>query len=106
MLDNYDEIKYIKDCNDIYKTFNYIYKRGNERFIKAFRVFKVLRDTVGKLTKRVGGFDQCIQDSETQATRHLIRLDNAQTSWDTRSMYQGLDDPSSAPPDTADKLTN
>ena len=48
-LDNYEEIKDIKDCNKIYKKFNDKYKRGNDRFIKAFQVFKVLMDNVDKL---------------------------------------------------------
>ena len=48
-LDNYEEIKDIKDCNEIYKKFNDKYKRGNDIFIKAFQVFKVLMENVDKL---------------------------------------------------------
>ena len=48
-LDNYEEIKDIKDCNKIYKKFNDKYKRGNDRFIKAFQLFKMLMDSVDKL---------------------------------------------------------
>ena len=48
-LDNYEEIKDIKDCIKLYKQFDDNYKRGNGRFIKAFQVFKVLIDKVDKL---------------------------------------------------------
>ena len=43
-LDNYEEIKDIKDCNNIY----------NDIFIKAFQVFKVLIDKVDKLIAPMG----------------------------------------------------
>ena len=49
-LDNYEEIKDIKDCNKTFEKFNYKYKRGNETFIQAFQAFKVLIDKVDKLT--------------------------------------------------------
>ena len=48
-VDTYEEIKDIKDCNKIYKKFNDKYKRGNDRFVKAFQVFKVLVDNADKL---------------------------------------------------------
>ena len=48
-LGNYEEIKDIKDCNKTYKKVKANYKRGNDRFIKAFQVFKVLIDNVEKL---------------------------------------------------------
>ena len=48
-LDNYEELKDIKDCNKIYKKFNDTYKRANDRFIKAFQVFKMLIENVDKL---------------------------------------------------------
>ena len=48
-LENYEEVKYINDCNQIYKKFNGKYKKGNDRFIKAFQVFKMLLDNVDKL---------------------------------------------------------
>ena len=48
-LDNYEEIKDIKDCNKIYRKINDKYKRGNDRFIKAFQVFKMLIENVDKL---------------------------------------------------------
>ena len=47
-LDNYEEIKDIKDCNKTHKEFNYKYKRGSDRFIKAFQLFKMLMDNVDK----------------------------------------------------------
>ena len=49
-LDNYDEIKYIKYCNKMYRKIKDNYKRGNDIVIKAFQVFKVLIDNVDKLT--------------------------------------------------------
>ena len=48
-LDTYEGTEDIKDCNKMYKKFNDKYKRGNDIFIKAFQVFKVLVDKVGKL---------------------------------------------------------
>ena len=47
-LDNYEEIKDIKDCNEIYKEVKDNYKRGNDIFIKAFQISKVLIDNVDK----------------------------------------------------------
>ena len=49
MLENYEEIKYIKDCNKTYKKSNDKFKNGNGRFIQTFQVFKMLIDTVDKL---------------------------------------------------------
>ena len=49
-LDNYEEIKDIKDCNKIYWEIDAKYKRANDRFIKAFQVFQMLMDNVDKLT--------------------------------------------------------
>ena len=48
-LYNYEETKYIKDCNKIYNKFNDQYKKGNDIFIKAFQIFKVLTGKVDKL---------------------------------------------------------
>ena len=48
-LEHYEEVKYIKDCNKIYKELNGKHKKGNGIFIKAFQLFKVLMDNVGKL---------------------------------------------------------
>ena len=52
-LDNYEEIKDIKDCNKIYRKINDKYKRGSDRFIKAFQVFKELIKNVDKLMYRI-----------------------------------------------------
>ena len=49
-LDNYEDIKYIKDCHKIYKKFGDKHKRGNDRFIKAFQLLKMVMDNVDKLT--------------------------------------------------------
>ena len=48
-LDNYEEIKAIKYCNKIGRKFNDNYKRGTDRFIKTFQVFKVLIVKVDQL---------------------------------------------------------
>ena len=48
-LDNYEEIKDTKYCNEIYGEINDKYKRGNDKVIKAFQVFKVLIRSVDKL---------------------------------------------------------
>ena len=48
-LDNYDEIKDIKGCNKIYRKINVKYKRGSDKVIKAFQVFKMLIENVDKL---------------------------------------------------------
>ena len=47
-LDNYEEIKDIKDCNNMYKKFKNNFKRGSDIFIEAFQIFKVLMDNVDK----------------------------------------------------------
>ena len=44
-LEHYEEIKDIKNCDKTYRTFNDKYKKGNDRFIKAFQAFKILIDT-------------------------------------------------------------
>ena len=48
-LDNYEEIKDIKDCNKIYREINDTYERGSDRFIKAFQMFKIMMENVDKL---------------------------------------------------------
>ena len=47
--EHYEEIQYIKDCSKTYKGSNGKYKKGNDRLIKTFQVFKILTDTVDKL---------------------------------------------------------
>ena len=59
-LDDYEEIKDIKDCNKICKKFNDKYKRGNDRYINAFQVFKVLIDNVDKLITPMGLTDDVL----------------------------------------------
>ena len=48
-LEHYEEVKAIKDCNQICKELNDKYKKGNYLFIKAFQVLKILIDTVDNL---------------------------------------------------------
>ena len=48
-LENYEEIKDIKDCNKIFKKYNDKYTKCNDRFIKAFQVLKMLIDNVDEL---------------------------------------------------------
>ena len=48
-LGHYEDVKDITGCNNIFKTYNDKYKKGNDRFVKAFQVFKILIDTVDKL---------------------------------------------------------
>ena len=48
-LDNYEDIKDIRDCNKLYKEFNDKSKRGNDRFLKSFQLFKMLMGNVDKL---------------------------------------------------------
>ena len=48
-LENYEEIKDIKDCNKAFKKYHDKYKKCNDRFIRAFQSFKVLMDNVDKL---------------------------------------------------------
>ena len=49
-MENYEEIKNIKGCNNIYKKCKY-YERDNtgNRYIKSFQLFKILINNVGKL---------------------------------------------------------
>ena len=48
-LENYEEVKDIKGCNKIFKGYNDKYKKCNDRFIRAFQIFKMLIDTGDKL---------------------------------------------------------
>ena len=48
-LENYEEVKDIKDCNKIYKKFNDKYKKGDDRFIASFQLLKMMMDNVDKL---------------------------------------------------------
>ena len=48
-LENYEEVKDIKDCKKVYKKYNDKYKKCNDRFIKASQVLKMLIDTGDKL---------------------------------------------------------
>ena len=49
-LEHYEETKDIKDGNKTYKGFNDKYKKGNDIFIQAFQVFRILVGTDDKLT--------------------------------------------------------
>ena len=48
-LDNYEEIKDIPGCNEMFKNYNDKYKKCNDRFIKAFQLLKILMGSVDKL---------------------------------------------------------
>ena len=48
-LEKCAEVKDIKDCSKIFKTYNGKSKKCNDRCIKAFQVFKMLIDTGDKL---------------------------------------------------------
>ena len=48
-LDNYEEIKDIKDCNKTFNKYNDKYKTCNDIFMKAFQLFRMLMDNVDKL---------------------------------------------------------
>ena len=48
--ERYAEVRDIKDCNKTFPKYNDKYKKCNDRFIKAFQLFKMLIDTGGKLT--------------------------------------------------------
>ena len=48
-LDNYEEIKDIKDCNKTFKKYNDKYKKCNDIFIKSLQLHKMLMGNVGKL---------------------------------------------------------
>ena len=58
--DNYEEIKDIKDCNEIYRGINDKYKMGSDKAIKAFQVFKMLMDNVDKLITPMGLTDEVL----------------------------------------------
>ena len=49
-LQHYEEIKYIKDCNEIFQKHNDTCKKGNDRCIASFQLFK----------KLIGNFDKLI----------------------------------------------
>ena len=48
-LENYEEVKDIKDCNETYKKHNGKSMKCNDRCIQALQVFKMLIDTGDKL---------------------------------------------------------
>ena len=58
--ENYEEIKDIKDCNEIFKNCNDKCKKGNEIFFKAFQLFKMLMDNVDKLITPMGLTDEVL----------------------------------------------
>ena len=60
-LEDYEEIKDIKDCNKVFKTYNDNYKKGNGIFIKAFQLFKMLMDSVDKLITPMGSTDEVLK---------------------------------------------
>ena len=60
-LGNYEEIKDITDCDKICKKFNDQHMKGNDIFIKAFLIFKVFIDKVGKLTIPMGLTHETLQ---------------------------------------------
>ena len=48
-LEHYDEVKDIKDCHKIEKKSGDKFKKSNQKFIKAFQLFKILMNNVGTL---------------------------------------------------------
>ena len=48
-MENYEEIRDIKGCNNIYKKPGDKYKKENGRFLNSFQLFKILINNVGKL---------------------------------------------------------
>ena len=48
-LDNYEEVTYIKGCNNTYWTTNDTYKKSNDIFITAYQLFNILMNNVDKL---------------------------------------------------------
>ena len=48
-LEHYGEIQDIKDCNTLFEKYNDKCNKSNDRFIKAFQLFKMLMDNVDKL---------------------------------------------------------
>ena len=50
-LDHYDEVEDIDDCHLIYKTTRKDYNsdKTGARFMKAFQLFKILTNNIGKL---------------------------------------------------------
>ena len=59
-LENYEEIKDIKDCYKIYKKYIDKYKKRNDRFMKAFQSFKMLSATGDKLFTPMGLTDEVL----------------------------------------------
>ena len=59
-LEHYEEIKDIKDRNEVFNKFNDKYKTCNDIFIKAFQVFNILIDTDGKLVIPMGSTDEVL----------------------------------------------
>ena len=48
-LEHYEEVKDVKDCNKVFRTYNDKYNKGNDSFIKALQIFKILIGTDDKL---------------------------------------------------------
>ena len=59
-LEHYEEVKDIKYCNNIFKKFNDKYKKGNDIFIKAFQVLKILIGTVDNIITPVELTDEAL----------------------------------------------
>ena len=66
--EDYEEIKYVKYCNKIFKTYNDKHKKCNDICIKAFQVFKMLIDTGDKLITPMELTDEVLN------TQFMIKL--------------------------------
>ena len=51
MFKKYEDVKDIKQCNNINKKINGVYKRDHNRFIDSFNVMKILLDKKDILLK-------------------------------------------------------
>ena len=58
-LDNPEELKHSKDCNKIWKL-NDKYKRGNDRFVKALQLLKMMMDNVDTLITPIELTDEAL----------------------------------------------
>jgi len=81
-LENYEEVKEIKECNKIYNKLNDKYKKRNDRFIKAFQLFKILISNVGKLITPMP------LTEEVMRTQFYDKVDEYETLEYTKNSYR------------------
>ena len=81
-LEHYEEVKEIKDCHKIEKKSGDKFKKSNQKFIKAFQLFKILMNNVGKLITPMP------LTEEVMRTQFYDKVDEYETLEYTKNSYR------------------